>query len=224
MSLTADIAAAVPARRWPEPRAMLRLIKPITWFPPMWAYRCGLVSAGAAFSGHWGVVFLGILLAPGGSKIPCVIAYHEIVEAPVANANYDPLRCDVIYDGVISPDFYGWVFPHGKHASSGMGIGIDGVDLKAATALLRQSAGIEGCKTIRREGAPIPLKPTGPLRQWPRCGAGRRRRWRGRPPFGRGDFLCDVRGPGGRQRRRRLFEIRRGQGFATGPEIVHEGP
>ena len=28
MRLTADIAAAVPARRWPEPRAMLRLIKP----------------------------------------------------------------------------------------------------------------------------------------------------------------------------------------------------
>ena len=96
---------------------------------------------------------------PGGSKIPYVIAYHEIVEAPVANANYDPLRCDVIYDGVISPDFYGWVFPHGKHASIGMGTAIDGVDLKAATALLRQSAGLDGCKTVRREGAPIPLRP-----------------------------------------------------------------
>ena len=96
---------------------------------------------------------------PGGSKIPYVIAYHEIVEAPAANVNYDPLRCDVIYDGVISPDFYGWVFPHGKHASIGMGTGIDGVDLKAATALLRRSAGLEGCKTIRREGAPIPLRP-----------------------------------------------------------------
>ncbi len=96
---------------------------------------------------------------PGGSKIPYVIAYHEIVEAPVANANYDPLRCDVIYDGVISPDFYGWVFPHGKHASIGMGTCVEGVDLKAATALLRKSAGLDGCKTIRREGAPIPLRP-----------------------------------------------------------------
>ncbi len=42
---------------------MLRLIKPITWFPPMWAYLCGLVASGAAFSGHWGVVIIGVLLA-----------------------------------------------------------------------------------------------------------------------------------------------------------------
>jgi geranylgeranyl reductase len=96
---------------------------------------------------------------PGGDKIPYVIAYHEIIEAPAATGTYDPTRCDVIYDGTISPDFYGWVFPHGKSASVGMGTGIDGVDLKAATAALRLSSGLEGCKTIRREGAPIPLKP-----------------------------------------------------------------
>jgi geranylgeranyl reductase len=76
-----------------------------------------------------------------------------------ANADYDPNRCDVIYDGRISPDFYGWVFPHGKHASIGMGTEIDGVDLKRATADLRAMAGLAGCETIRREGAPIPLKP-----------------------------------------------------------------
>lgn len=96
---------------------------------------------------------------PGGSKIPYVIAYHEIIEAPEATDQYDPLRCDVIYDGAISPDFYGWVFPHGKSASVGMGTGLDGVDLKLATAALRASAGLTDCKTIRREGAPIPLKP-----------------------------------------------------------------
>ena len=100
---------------------------------------------------------------PGGDKIPYVIAYHEIVKAPApleaANADYDPTRCDVIYDGKISPDFYGWVFPHGAHASIGMGTGIDGVDLKKATADLRASAGLTGCETIRREGAPIPLRP-----------------------------------------------------------------
>lgn len=62
---------------------------------------------------------------PGGEKIPYVIAYHEIIEAPETTASYDPLRCDVIYDGAISPDFYGWVFPHGKSASVGMGTGID---------------------------------------------------------------------------------------------------
>jgi geranylgeranyl diphosphate/geranylgeranyl-bacteriochlorophyllide a reductase len=100
---------------------------------------------------------------PGGSTIPYVIAYHEIIKAPeraeAANADYDPMRCDVIYDGRISPDFYGWVFPHGAHASIGMGTGIEGVDLKRATADLRASAGLTNCETIRREGAPIPLRP-----------------------------------------------------------------
>jgi len=42
---------------------MLRLIKPITWFPPMWAYVCGVISSGAAVAGSWHLVILGILLA-----------------------------------------------------------------------------------------------------------------------------------------------------------------
>ncbi|MEM8851619.1 MAG: geranylgeranyl diphosphate reductase [Pseudomonadota bacterium] len=96
---------------------------------------------------------------PGGDTIPYVIAYHEIIAAPARSAAYDPHRCDVVYDGAISPDFYGWVFPHGQSASVGMGTGVDGVDLKAATASLRQNAGLTDCETIRREGAPIPLKP-----------------------------------------------------------------
>ncbi len=96
---------------------------------------------------------------PGGDTIPYVIAYHEIIAAPQPSAGYDPDRCDVIYDGAVSPDFYGWVFPHGKSASVGMGTGIDGVDLKRATAMLREAAGLTECETIRREGAPIPLKP-----------------------------------------------------------------
>ena len=95
----------------------------------------------------------------GGDTIPYVIAYHEIIKAPDAVGQYDPERCDVIYDGAISPDFYGWVFPHGKSASVGMGTGIDGVDLKQATADLRVASGLSECETIRREGAPIPLKP-----------------------------------------------------------------
>jgi geranylgeranyl reductase len=100
---------------------------------------------------------------PGGDTIPYVIAYHEIIKAPeatqAANADYDPKRCDVIYDGRISPDFYGWVFPHGAQASVGMGTGKDGVDLKRATADLRAASGLSGCETIRKEGAPIPLRP-----------------------------------------------------------------
>ncbi len=94
-----------------------------------------------------------------GDRIPYVIAYHEIIEAPGKVGTYDPDRCDVVYDGQISPDFYGWVFPHGKSASVGMGSMVKDVDLKQATAALRASSGLTECKTIRKEGAPIPLKP-----------------------------------------------------------------
>lgn len=55
--------SVIVERRWPEPTAMLRLIKPITWFPPMWAYLCGIVSTGIAPTGQWFYVALGVLLA-----------------------------------------------------------------------------------------------------------------------------------------------------------------
>jgi chlorophyll synthase len=42
--------------------APLELLKPITWFPPMWAFMCGLVSSGVAVHGRWGMVALGVLL------------------------------------------------------------------------------------------------------------------------------------------------------------------
>ncbi|MEM9032327.1 MAG: geranylgeranyl diphosphate reductase [Pseudomonadota bacterium] len=99
------------------------------------------------------------LEVPGGDRIPYVIAYHEIIRAPGKVGQYDPVRCDVVYDGTISPDFYGWVFPHGDSASVGMGSGVQGIDLKKATAELRVASGLENCETIRREGAPIPLQP-----------------------------------------------------------------
>ncbi|MEM9268300.1 MAG: geranylgeranyl diphosphate reductase, partial [Pseudomonadota bacterium] len=98
------------------------------------------------------------LEVPGGDRIPYVIAYHEIIAAPQSDS-YDPDRCDVIYDGAISPDFYGWVFPHGPQASVGMGTGLQGVDLKEKTAALRAASGLADCETVRKEGAPIPLKP-----------------------------------------------------------------
>ncbi len=63
MSVTSDLQIGATPRRWPEPRAALRLIKPVTWFPPMWAYLCGVVSSGASPSGHWFLVILGVILA-----------------------------------------------------------------------------------------------------------------------------------------------------------------
>ena len=102
---------------------------------------------------------MGRAEVPGGDKIPYVLAYHEIIKAPGKSDVYDPVRCDVIYDGDISPDFYGWIFPHGDSASVGMGTEVSSVDLKQATAALRAAAGLSGCETLRKEGAPIPLKP-----------------------------------------------------------------
>ena len=55
--------ATFPTRKLPELVAMLRLIKPITWFPPMWAYLCGVVSSGISPSGQWLFVGLGVFLA-----------------------------------------------------------------------------------------------------------------------------------------------------------------
>ncbi len=92
-------------------------------------------------------------------KVPLVFAYHEIIAAPPKTDIYDPERCDVVYDGAISPDFYGWVFPHGSTTSVGMGTEDPDVSLKEATAALRRASGLEDCETLRKEGAPIPLRP-----------------------------------------------------------------
>ena len=58
-----SVTEIIQSRRFPEPAAALRLIKPITWFPPMWAYLCGVVSSGVSPSGQWTLVFLGVILA-----------------------------------------------------------------------------------------------------------------------------------------------------------------
>lgn len=97
-------------------------------------------------------------------KTKYVFAYHEIVKTPEQPpADYEASRCDVYYNGKMSPDFYGWVFPHGATASIGVGSADKGFSLRNATALVRQAAGLDKAETLRREGAPIPLKP---LRYW----------------------------------------------------------
>jgi len=47
----------------PAARDVLQLLKPITWFPPMWAFMCGAVSSGAGLEGRWWFVAGGVLLA-----------------------------------------------------------------------------------------------------------------------------------------------------------------
>jgi geranylgeranyl reductase len=103
---------------------------------------------------------------PGAEEVPFVYAYHEILSAPTAADNvegYDAKRCDVYYQGKLSPDFYAWVFPHGDTISAGAGTAHKGFSIRGAVGDLRAAAGLQGSKVLRREGAPIPLKP---LRRW----------------------------------------------------------
>ena len=97
---------------------------------------------------------------PGAEKTSYVFAYHEIIGRPAElPPGYDPTRCDVIYRGTLSPDFYGWVFPHGNTLSVGTGSADKGFSLRSAVSALRQASGLQDAPTLRREGAPIPMKP-----------------------------------------------------------------
>ncbi len=63
-----------PPRAWPAPRAIFAVLHPITWFPPMWAFSCGVVSAGVPISEQIGFILAGILLAG-----PLVCATSQVV-------------------------------------------------------------------------------------------------------------------------------------------------
>lgn len=49
--------------RLPAPSAVAELFKPITWFPPMWAFACGAVASGVPSQGRLGLIAGGVLLA-----------------------------------------------------------------------------------------------------------------------------------------------------------------
>lgn len=106
---------------------------------------------------------------PNAERVKCVFAYHEIIKSPandtveLSSEAFDANRCDVFYQGRLSPDFYAWVFPHGETASIGVGSANKGFSLRGAVAEMRGDLGLDRCETVRREGAPIPLKP---LKKW----------------------------------------------------------
>jgi chlorophyll synthase len=54
--------------------AFIELLKPITWFPPMWAFACGVASAGGLASSRWSFLLLGVILTG-----PLVCACSQIV-------------------------------------------------------------------------------------------------------------------------------------------------
>ncbi len=55
--------AAETMPRAPQPKDVLALLKPVTWFPPMWAFMCGVVSSGVSIADRWPFMIAGMLLA-----------------------------------------------------------------------------------------------------------------------------------------------------------------
>jgi chlorophyll/bacteriochlorophyll a synthase len=53
----------MPQPALPKVSAVAELLKPITWFPPMWAFACGAVASGASVDGRLWLVAAGVLLA-----------------------------------------------------------------------------------------------------------------------------------------------------------------
>jgi chlorophyll synthase len=53
----------VTALRVPALKTCLELLKPVTWFAPIWAFFCGVVSSGQHFSAHGLTILFGLLLA-----------------------------------------------------------------------------------------------------------------------------------------------------------------
>jgi chlorophyll synthase len=47
----------------PKISAVAELLKPITWFPPMWAFACGVIASGHSLADNWPLIIIGILLA-----------------------------------------------------------------------------------------------------------------------------------------------------------------
>ena len=47
----------------PSLGTVAELLKPITWFPPMWAFACGVVASGASLQDRWWMAIVGIALA-----------------------------------------------------------------------------------------------------------------------------------------------------------------
>ncbi len=47
----------------PALSTVAELLKPVTWFPPMWAFGCGVVASGVSIGERWPLVVVGILLA-----------------------------------------------------------------------------------------------------------------------------------------------------------------
>ena len=59
----ANLASTGSVSSYPSAGAVLELLKPITWFPPMWAFACGVVSSGVALQANWMLLLAGLALS-----------------------------------------------------------------------------------------------------------------------------------------------------------------
>lgn len=63
MAEPAPLLQGDTSRVRPHPAVVLELLKPVTWFPPMWAFGCGVAASGASLAGSWPLALLGVILA-----------------------------------------------------------------------------------------------------------------------------------------------------------------
>jgi chlorophyll/bacteriochlorophyll a synthase len=61
--MTSPASHVVRPLSFPAPATVAELLKPVTWFPPMWAFGCGVVSSGAPLADRWGLVLIGVVLS-----------------------------------------------------------------------------------------------------------------------------------------------------------------
>jgi chlorophyll/bacteriochlorophyll a synthase len=70
-------------------RDIVELAKPVTWFPPMWAFMCGVISSGASLAENWLFLIAGIALTG-----PIVCGTSQIIND----------WCDRHVDAINEPD------------------------------------------------------------------------------------------------------------------------
>ena len=121
--MTVSITSHV--RTTPQPRAMLELIKPITWFPPIWAYLCGAVSAGVPLAGQWPMVLLG--MGAGIAFNPIMLAAMNDVEPERSG-----LASGVVNTAFMMGGALGLAILASVAASVSLGLSAAGVEPRAA--------------------------------------------------------------------------------------------
>ena len=87
---TLGVPCSINCMARPQLSAVAELLKPITWFPPMWAFGCGVVASGVSSEGRWPIIVVGIVLA-GPMVCACSQAVNDWFDRHVDAIN-EPQR------------------------------------------------------------------------------------------------------------------------------------